>query len=278
MHHRPGHRARFAARCFCLLFVWLAAAPASGERSLDEIEACLKQNRPSKSSIQILSMNAHDRAGAVTTTRAKVFWREFEDGYSRVLMRLSDPPGMRGAALLMIEKEKGNDTFMYLPELKRVKRISGRMMSGSMFGTDFSYDDFQAMNRLGENARSEKLPDEELDGRPVHVVASFPQPDPEEPDEEPSYVKMLSYVDQERCVPLRIDFFERGERLRKQLSTDPASIEKMGDVQVARKMEIRDLRDDTRTELVVEEIEIDAEVSKSMFSSRKLEQRGSGSF
>jgi hypothetical protein len=261
MHHRPGHRARFVATCFCLLFAWLAAGPASGERSLDEI------------SIQVLSMTAHDRAGAVTTTRAKVFWREFEDGYSRVLMRLSDPPDMRGAALLMIEKEKGNDTFMYLPELKRVKRISGRMMSGSMFGTDFSYDDFQAMNRLGENARSE-----ELDGRPVHVVASFPQPDPEEPDEEPSYVKMLSYVDQERCVPLRIDFFERGERLRKQLSTDPASIEKMGDVQVARKMEITDLRDDTRTELVVEEIEIDAEVSKSMFSSRKLEQRGSGSF
>lgn len=253
-----------------------SASRAPAAETVQEVRDCLAKNMPQDSSVQTIVMNAKDRIGAVTKTRARIYWRKFEDDLSRALVRLSDPPDMRGAALLLIQKKDENDMFMYLPELKRVKRVTGPMMSGSMFGTDFSYDEFENLQGLADDDVSEKLlPDGEVQGRPAYVIEARANPDA---DPKPSYERTVTYVDKATCVPLQVDFFERGDEPRKRLVGDVASLEKSGDRNLLRRIEISDLRDGTSTELVVEDIELNADVKRSMFSARKLSALGGKTF
>jgi outer membrane lipoprotein-sorting protein len=256
----------------------LAVAPAvKALDTLDEIHDCMDANLPDPSSVQIIVMKAHDRIGSVTQTRAKIYWKKGDDDLSNVLVRLSDPPEMRGAAILMLEKKSSsNDILMYLPELKRVKRVTGHMMSGSMFGTDFSYEEFESLQGLGTEDFEESLgAPAEVDGRPVYVIEARAR---EGLKEKPNYERTVTYVDQATCSPLKVEFFERGDRVRKRMQTDASSIEKIGERNVVRRLQIEDLRDETRTELEIEEIDFDAKVSRSLFSTRALERMGGKSF
>lgn len=257
----------------------LLASPAGATalQSLQEVDDCSDANMPTDSSVQTVVMKAHDRIGSVTQTRAKIYWRRFENDLSKILVRLNDPPEMRGAAILMLET-KGNrsEIFMYLPELDRVKRVTGHMMSGSVFGTDFSYEEFEGLQGL-ENTDFERslTGTDSVGGRPVYVIESTAKPGLEK---RPNYEKTVTYVDQEWCLPLKVEFFERGGRLRKRMTSDATTVENHGGRNISRRLEIIDLRDETKTELEIEEIEFDAKVSKSMFSTRTLDRMGGKSF
>jgi hypothetical protein len=262
--------------------IWIAlalvalAAPATAA-TLDEVQDCMDGNQPQSTSLQTIVMNAHDRIGSVTQTRARIYWRKFDDGLSKVLVRLSDPPEMRGAAILMLEKKGSrNDMFMYLPELHRVKRVTGHMMSGSMFGTDFSYEEFESLQGLeNEDFAKELLSDTSLDGRPVYLMQATAKQGLEE---KPNYEKVMTYVDQETCVMLKVEFFERGNRLRKRLLGDAKLITQSAGKNVLQRIEVFDLRDETKTELVVEDIEFGADIKTSMFTTRMLERMGGKTF
>lgn len=271
-------RIRSAAAAALAAVGLVAAGPATAAlETLKEVEDCVQANMPDESSVQTVVMNAHDRIGSVTQTRARIYWKKFDE-LSKVLVRLSDPPEMRGAAILMLETEgdRDNDILMFLPELNRVKRVTGHMMSGSMFGTDFSYEDFESLQGLSNDDFERSLaPPAELGGRPVYVIQAVARKDVEEP---PTYERTLTYVDQEWCVPLKVEFFERGDEPRKRLETDPSQVKQAGSRHVAHRMEIRDLRDQTRTELVVEDIDFDQKVSRSMFTTQALEKFGGRTF
>ena len=247
----------------------LPYARASAElATAEEIDACYRANYPSSSSVQTISMNAEDRIGAVTTSKATLYWRKFDDGRSKVMMRFFKPAEMRGAGLLMVEKKKRNDMLIYLPSLGRVKRVTKHMNSSSMFGTDFSYEEFERLQGIANDAPSERLADATVEDRPTYVVDVRPV------DGESAYERIRSWVDKETCVALRSEFFERGDRPRKVMTPNPAKVTREGDIWLSREVLMRDLRDETQTVMRVEEVEIGAEVHRKVFSEKELIQSG----
>ena len=152
-------------RVLSLAVIAVAVSATAAElQTVEQIGACHRDSFPDDSSVQTISMNARDRIGAVTTSKATIHWKKFDDGFSRVMMRFFNPPDLRGAGLLMIEKKARNDMFIYLPELGRVKRITSRMTSASMFGTDFSYEEFERLQGIAESAPTTRAEDGAVDG------------------------------------------------------------------------------------------------------------------
>ena len=96
-----------------------------------EIQDCINGNLPEESSQQQVVFQSRDRGGDEKTSNATIYWKKFPDGYSKVLLRVSGPPRLRGTGLLMIEKEEGNDRFLYMPKLKKVRRITQSNSSSS---------------------------------------------------------------------------------------------------------------------------------------------------
>jgi hypothetical protein len=249
-----------------LLGLALAAGARAELQTTEEIRECVRRNQSHQSSVGTILLKSKDRMGATTESRATIHWKRFDNDLSRVHLRFSDPPDLRGSALLLIEKEGHNDMFMYLPELKKVRRVTGHMISGSMFGTDFSYEQFERLQGMAGDVVSQRLADAEEQGRAVFVVAHTPN------QQESQFEKVVSYIDKETCVPLRTDYFERAARLRKVLSADASKVEKSGDAWIPRELRMLDLRDETETALIVEEIEMGAEISRKIFSERNLAQ------
>ncbi|MBW1688660.1 MAG: outer membrane lipoprotein-sorting protein [Deltaproteobacteria bacterium] len=247
----------------------VVAAAAAELQTAEQIEACHHDSFPDDSSVQTISMNAKDRIGAVTTSKATIHWKRFDDGFSRVMMRFFKPPDLRGAGLLMIEKKARNDMFIYLPELGRVKRITSRMTSSSMFGTDFSYEEFERMQGIAESAPVTRGEDGAVDGRPAYVLDARPTS-----ESDSAYERIVSFIDKETCVLLRSEFYERGDRARKVLTANTSTLSRAGDVWLAREYLMRDLRDETETTMIVEEVEVGKPVPRKLFSQRELVSGG----
>jgi outer membrane lipoprotein-sorting protein len=253
------------------LLSWLLilAAPlaAAEPQTAQEIEQCVRANQPESSSIQTIAFRAKDRIGAVTESGAKIYWQKGDDGLSRLMMRFAEPADLRGAGLLLLEKKnERRHMFMYLPELKRVKRITSRMMTGSMFGTDFTYEDFERFQGFEEDEGLERLDDADLDGKKMFVIVHRPAADVDS-----AYERIVKYVDRKTCVPLKTEFYERGDRIRKVALSDPEHVTREGDGWIPRHTTLRDLRDETETDLIISEIEVNVEIHRKMFSERELE-------
>jgi hypothetical protein len=246
-----------------------AALGAPALETLDEIEECMRGNLPAKASVQTLTLRSVDRTGEETDSTAIIHWKKFDDGYSRVLMRITDPPLRRGSALLAIQSEDRVEMFMYLPELRRVRRVSKHSLQGAVFGTDLTYEDFERFQGLLEEAETKRLPDETIDGRPVYVIEARPAS-----DEESEYERVVSYVDHARCVPLRIELFERSNQLRKTVTLPLDHMTEEPSGWVPRLVRVADLVDETHTLLIVQEIDTAAELPDRLFSVRQLEREG----
>jgi len=257
-------------RSLPLALALLGAVAARAElQTAEQIDACFRANYPKDTSVQTVSMSSKDRIGAITTSRAKLYWQKFEDGYSRVMMRFFKPAELRNAGLLMVEKKDRNDMFIYLPELGRVKRVTSHMTSASMFGTDFSYEEFERLQGIAEHSPSERLPDDTVEGRATYVILVRPRP-----EEESAYERIQAWIDKDTCVVLRAEFYERGDDPRKVMTADPATLTQAKEVWFAREILMHDKRDETETTLLVEEAEIGGKIPRKVFSQKELEQVG----
>ncbi len=263
-------------RTLLLMGLLAVAAPAAGDEidaiaegpSLEEIEECVRDNTPEKTSRQVVTFRAVDHVGEETVSNAEIWWQKFDAG-DRALVSFYAPPNLRGSSLLLIQKEKRADMFMYLPELRKTRRVNARTLHGSMFGTDFSYEDFERLQGFTEDPDTTLLPDDRIEGRVVHVLDIRPAP-----EEDSQYERITTFVDRERCVPLRVELFEKGDRLAKVLTTPPDRVTREGSVWVPRVARLDDREHGSHTVLTVDEIEVDAEIPRKLFSERELQSSG----
>ncbi|MDP6977100.1 MAG: outer membrane lipoprotein-sorting protein [Myxococcota bacterium] len=238
-------------------------------RTLDEILDCAAANAPERTARQEFRLLVHDRGGGAQTLEATLHWKLDEKGNSKILAELSAPPDLRGSAVLMIEREGGTDMFAYLPELRLVRRVTGRHSEGSVFGSDFSYRDMEQLYHAGSRGSARQLADSTHAGRPVHVVESRAAE-----GDDSAYRKGVARIDKETCVALESVFYESEDEVRKTLTADAASLVKSGKTWLPHHMRIEDRKTATFTELVVDRVEFDVDVPDRLFTRSSLERRG----
>lgn len=232
------------------------------------LAACLERTLPARGLRQRVDLQVFDDTGSAAVSEATLYWQRTEGQRSRFLVRLDAPPLRAGIAVLAIERDRPEpDMYLYLPDLRQTRRVTGRTFSGSMLGTDFSYEDYAQVQGLLKNGELRRLPDERFEDRDVLVVELLPQ------SKRSAYARVVSSIDRERCVPLFTRFIGRDGTTLKELSVDLASIEPIGDRHVARRLVMRDLVQDTRTELDVREIELDPPMGDSLFAPSSLGSR-----
>ena len=119
---------------------------------------------------------------------------------------------------------------------------------------------------LSGDASKEREPAAKVGDREVYVIVARPGQ-----DSTSAYERVVTFVDKETCVPLVTESYEPGDRLRKRLVVDASQVTAEKDLWIARKQTITDLRDETQTELLIEQIDVDGKIHRKMFSERELE-------
>ena len=127
------------------------------------------------------------------------------------LVVFDSPRDINGTALLSHAKILDpDDQWLYLPALKRVKRISSTNKSGPFVGSEFAFEDFTATEL---NKYTYKWLREEPCGEfTCDVVERIPR------YENSGYTKQISWVDQSVYQVRQVDFYDRKDSLLKSLT------------------------------------------------------------
>lgn len=140
--------------------------------------------------------------GGKTKERSMEIVGRKKDGRYQSLVRFIGPADVAGTAFLMLDR--GNDAaeqYIYLPGLKRTRRIAGRERDGSFMGSDFTYADMQGMN--SKDATHKRLPDEKVGSEDCYVLESTINP-----KAGIAYGKVLSWIRKSDYVALRTKFYD----------------------------------------------------------------------
>lgn len=128
----------------------------------------------------------------------------------KTLMVFDEPRDVAGTALLTYTHKVGDDDqWLYLPALKRVKRIASRNKSGPFMGSEFAYEDLTSQEV--EKYTYRYVEDTILDGQPMFLVERYPV------DENSGYSRQLVWTDQAEYRPMKIEYYDRKNALLKTL-------------------------------------------------------------
>ena len=127
------------------------------------------------------------------------------------LVIFNSPRDVEGTALLSHAKILDpDDQWLFLPALKRVKRISSANKSGSFVGSEFAFEDF-TLTELNKFTYK-YIGEDEIDGLKTDVIERFPR------YEKSGYTRQKSWIDQEIFQPRKLEFYDRKGALLKTLT------------------------------------------------------------
>jgi hypothetical protein len=241
------------------------AVPADDAGGEARKPACLDAQRFQAGWTQSLELRSWDRIGAEKRLLADVAVRPPVDGAAQFLAFFRKPDDIRGVRLLAQVSEDSNELFLYMPVLFKVRKITGRQISNSVYGTDFSYEDLEWLMGLMDSGETPRVEEQEIDGQRYYVVKSAPSA-----GEHSRYESLVSYIEQDSCVLHRVDMFASDKRKAKVLSVDPGSIREIGGVRVPHSYTMEDLREGTRTRLTVRDIRLDNALPDTAFAPDQL--------
>ena len=129
------------------------------------------------------------------------------DGDKRIIV-FREPRDVKGTAFLVFTKKVGNDDqWLYLPALKRVKRISSSNKSGPFVGSEFAYEDLSSQEV--EKYTYRFLREEKVAGQATYVIERIPV------DKKSGYTKQIAWVDTTEYRNLKTEYYDRkGELLK----------------------------------------------------------------
>lgn len=258
------HRLQTTGIAFMLGLLCLA----STAHAIDpQVESCIRRNEPKSTAIQEIELRSIDRAGYEKILVADIYLKRYPDNTNRLVAFFKEPDDIIGTRLLVIEKPAGNEMYMYMPSLFKIRRISSKRISSSMYGSDFSYEDIERFYGMLSSEQPVQTPDTVLDGQAMYVLETRPA------EESGSrYESIVAYFNQQDCIVRRVDFFEAGNKLRKQLVVNEQSIKTAGSISLPRKFTMTDLRSNTKTRLHIRHLELDVPIDDTTFDRDQLKK------
>ncbi|MFC1668232.1 outer membrane lipoprotein-sorting protein [Chlamydiota bacterium] len=163
-----------------------------------------------------LLMILKNRYGEESEREMRVMMLEGGDDGDKSLIIFDTPKDVKGTALLTFTYKTGDDDqWLYLPALKRVKRISSSNKSGSFMGSEFAYEDLggQEVEKYTYKwIKDEHCPIEEYKDLACFVIERYPI------DKTSGYTRQLAWIDKDEYRMMKIDFYDRKESLLKTLT------------------------------------------------------------
>lgn len=158
-----------------------------------------------------VTMRLRTKSGRESLRQLRIRSLEMADDGDRTLVIFDTPRDIKGTALLTFSyKVEPDDQWLYLPALKRVKRIASRNKSGPFVGSEFAYEDMTSPEV--EKYTYKYLRNEKLDGRDAFVIERYPV------DRDSGYTRQIVWIDTDEYRYRKVAFYDRRNSLLKTLT------------------------------------------------------------
>lgn len=245
-------------------FAALGLAPAA---RAEETPAEISRKSRERGALNLLGLSAELKLTTVSkggTPKEQVLvssGRKVE-GKNHSIARFSAPPAVAGVAVLTVEGLAGepSDISLYLPKLKRVRKVAKQQRGQSFMDTDFNYAD---LGGTGENDEAQhRGPDQKAEGRDCYVLSGAAGADS-------PYSKVTVYVDQQTYVPMKAEYLDREGKPVKLYRA--LKLKKFKDRVIASESVMENLQTGSKTTLEVLKVE-ESKLGDEAFSERALER------
>ncbi len=201
-----------------------------------------------------------------TRQRKVTSWAMDEGKDTKKMMFFTYPGDVKGTGFLTWDYDqigKEDAKWLYLPALKKTRRISGASSKTDYFmGTDFTYDDM-GQRHVDEDTHT-LLREEEKDGHLCWVVESVPV------DKHEIYSRKVSWIRQDCLIAASVEYYDKLNKLHRVLTiSDIKSVQGFWTIQ---KMEMKNVQTEHSTVIVVKNTQYDVKVDKALFTVAKLEK------
>ena len=201
-------RNSFIALVLLLAFMPFSYAETAEEKGLEIITEVDSRNQGWQDSSADMLMTLRNRNGKESIREIRVKNLEVEGDGDKGLTVFDQPRDVKGTAFLTYSHAlEPDEQWIFLPALKRVKRISSSNKSGPFMGSEFSYEDISTFEIPKYSYLY--LRDEVLDGRDCFVLELRPQ------YKHSGYTKSHVWIDKEEYRPQKNEFYDRKDALLK---------------------------------------------------------------
>jgi uncharacterized protein len=249
----------------------VASVGSAAEDRLDGEEVARRVNArdDGQSVSRTLVMELVDKGGASRTRTTRSFRRDFP-GERRSVLFFESPASLKGTALLTWDQPdhaREDAQWLYLPALRKARRVAMSERGRSFLGTDLSFEDMKNETRLPTDTyRWQAVGEEETDGRPSLVVEGVPVD--ERTARELGYGRVRLWVDAERWLPLLGEYWDvRGEPLK---TIRLADVREVQGIWTPHRIEAENRKTGHRTRLEFREVVYDPVLPDDLFTEQAL--------
>lgn len=155
-------------------------------------------------------MELRNKQGDVSTRTIRIKTLEVIGDGDKSMSIFDTPADVKGTAFLTYSHAlKPDEQWLYLPALKRIKRINSKNKSGPFMGSEFAYEDLASQEI--EKYTYKYIRDEVLNGTDCFVIERYPA------YEHSGYTRQLVWVNKEKYIAEKIEFYDRKNDLLKTL-------------------------------------------------------------
>lgn len=248
------------------LLLWAGLAPAQTRSlSAEDVVARVLQSDPWGLNGGEITASAvlTDKRGSRRELSFVAASRQHDPPLSKSLVRFSSPPDLAGAGFLQIQHRDGDDDrYLYLPALKRARRISGSSRSNAFMGTDFSFADLDRRDLRDGQARLIGM--EKVGSSDCYVVDVVPQ------RSDTQYSRLELWVRTDNFLPLKTKMYDKANMLLK--TFEAKEVRRVSGTWFVSKSLMTNHKHQHTTLLTLRRIVANAQIPDEEFTVRALEK------
>jgi outer membrane lipoprotein-sorting protein len=217
---------------------------------LDRIDDAVNGPRDQSYTVQLVLT---DKDGSQKTREMVML----QKGRDKRLVRFTAPADQRGISFLSLP---GDLQYLYLPAFKKVRRIATSVKNTSFAGTDFTYEDLEAVKMSTRWTAAFKS--READSTIMELIPK--------PGTATDYSRQLVTVRNDSFYPVRVEYYDRSGTLSKVLVR--GELKQLKGYWVSMDSTMEDVRKHHTTRMLVSDLKLDTGIGDEKFTERYLSQ------
>lgn len=250
-----------------LLAVLALAAPArAADPTATEIMKQQRETHRVKDEEERQALKLVSKAGATKERKLVRYLLSGAGDLDKILVRFTAPRDVENTGLLTWEGKDGNDDqWLYLPTVKKPKRIAASGKKNRFMGTDFAYEDLRPEN-VAANTYA-MVGTEAIDGVACFVIDATPATQRQASDS--GYSRRRIWVRKDTLVTVKREYYNKAAKLEK-VETHRKLVNVAGPVWRADEIEMHDVQNGTRTLITVESRAVNRGLKDDFFTETEL--------
>ncbi len=257
----------------CLVFYLLpfsgSAADLESKTAGDIIAESYRTSKTSGSE-SITTLTIIDRKGRERVRKISSASKTYENGTEKRIVKFLFPADVKGTGMLIFDyEEKDDDMWIYMPALRKTRRIVSKEKSKSFMGSEFSNADISTPAL--DDFTYKKLGEETVDGVVCLKIELVPADEKRADDY--GYSKKELFVGVDDFVARKAVFYDlNGELLKVLLARNIMALDEANGKFQAREIVISNVQNDRRSVMVFEKLINNPDVKEEYFTVRYLEK------